>query len=119
MSKSKGKGVGDLKDDKNAVAAQKSAKTVDSREQVMEDARDKVAVQDEPVDLDREIQEEIESTDPDHWRYQTERTKQLKRPEPTLCDSSPDSGEEDEANEEERTSDDAYFKQTMTEMDKK
>ena len=40
MSKSKGKGVGDLKDDENAVAAQKSAQTVDSTEQVMEDARD-------------------------------------------------------------------------------
>ena len=50
----------------------------------MEDVRDKVAVQDEPVDLDREIQEEIESTDPDRWRYQTERTKELKRPEPTF-----------------------------------
>ncbi len=59
------------------------------------------------MDLDREIQEEIESTDPDRWRYQTERTKELKRPEPTLCDSSPDSGEEDEVNQEERTSDDA------------
>jgi hypothetical protein len=119
VSKSKGNGVGDLKDDKNAVAAQKSAQTVDSTEQVMEDARDKVAVQDEPVDLDREIQEEIESTDPDRWRYQTERTKELKRPEPVLCDSSADSGEEDEANKEERTSDDAYFKQTMIEMGKK
>jgi hypothetical protein len=31
----------------------------------------KVVVLDEPVDLDREIQEEIESTDPDRWRYQT------------------------------------------------
>jgi hypothetical protein len=67
----------------------------------MEDARDKVVGQDEPVDLHREIQEEIESTDPDRWTYQTERTKELKRPEPILCDSSSDSGEEDEANKEE------------------
>ncbi len=43
----------------------------------------------------------------------------MKRPEPVLCDSSADSGEEDEANKEERTSDDAYFKQTMIEMGKK
>jgi hypothetical protein len=78
-----------------------------------------VVVEDEPVDLDREIQEEIENTDPNRWRYPTERTKELKRPEPTLCDSSPDSGEEEEVNKEERTSDDAYFKQTMTEMGKK
>jgi hypothetical protein len=63
---------------------------------VIEDARDKVVVQDEPVDLDREIQEEIESTDPERWRYQTARTKELKRPEPILCDSSANSGEEDE-----------------------
>ncbi len=77
---------------------------------MIEDARDKVVIQDEPVDLDREIQEEIESTDPDRWRYQTERTKELKRLESVLCDSSPDSGEEDETNKEERTSDDAYFK---------
>ncbi len=40
-------------------------------------------------------------------------------PEPTLCDSSPDSGEEDEVNKEERTSDDEYFKQTIIEMGKK
>ena len=115
VPKSNGKGVGDLKNDKDAVAAQKSAQTVDSRE----DTRARVWLQDEPVDLDREIQEEIESTDPDRWRYQTERTKALKRPEPTLCDSSPDSGEEEEANAEERTSDDAYFKEAMTEMGKK
>ena len=51
---------------------------------MIEDVRDRVVVQDEPVDLDREIQEEIESIDPDRWRYQTERTKELKRPEPTL-----------------------------------
>ena len=108
-----------MKDDKDAVAAQKSSQTVDPRGQVIEDVRDKAVVQDEPVDLDREIQEEIENTDPDRWRYQTERTKELKRPEPILCDSSADSGEEDEANKEERTSDDAYFKQTMTEMGKK
>jgi hypothetical protein len=111
VPKSKGKGGGDLKDDKDAVVAQKSAQT--------EDVRDKVVVEDEPVDLDREIQEEIKHTDPDRWRYQTERTKELKRSEPTLCDSIPDSGEEEEVNKEERTSDDAYFKQTMTEMGKK
>jgi hypothetical protein len=116
---SKDKGGGDLKDDKDAVAAQKSAQTEDARGPVTEDTRDKVVVEDEPVDLDREIQEEIENTDPDRWRYQTERTKELKRPEPTLCDSSPDSGEEDKVNKEERTSDDAYFKQTMIEMGKK
>jgi hypothetical protein len=52
----------------------------------------------------------------DRWRYQTERTKELKRPEHTLCDSSPNSGEEEEANAEERTSDDAYFKEAMSEM---
>ncbi len=75
-----------------------------------EDSRDKVVVEDEPVDLDREIQEEIENTDPDPWRYQTERTKELKRTDPTLCDSSPDSGQEEEVNKEESTSDDAYFK---------
>jgi hypothetical protein len=86
---------------------------------VIKDARDRVVVQDETVDLDREMQKEIESIDPDRWRYQTERTKELNRPEPTLCDSSPDSGEEEEANTEERTSDDAYFKETMTEMGKK
>jgi hypothetical protein len=50
---------------------------------------------------------------------ETERTEELKRTDPTLCDSSPDSGEEEEVNKEERTSDDAYFKQTMTEMGKK
>ncbi len=71
MPQSKGKGVGDLKDDKDAVAAQKSAQTEDSRGQGTEDARDKVVVEDELVDLDKEIQEEIENTDPDRWRYQT------------------------------------------------
>ena len=45
----------------------------------------------------------------------------MKRPKPTLCDSSTDSGEEGEAKKEERTSDDAYFKQTVAiaEMSKK
>ncbi len=37
---------------------------------MIEDVREKAVVQDEPVDLDREIQEEIENTDPDRWRYQ-------------------------------------------------
>jgi hypothetical protein len=111
VSKNKDKGGDDLKDDKDAVATQKSAQT--------EDTRDKVVVEDEPVDLDREIQEEIKNTDPDRWKYQTERTKELMRSESTLCDSSPDSGEEEEVNKEERTSDDACFKQTMTEMGKK
>ena len=84
--------------------------TVDSRGEMIEDTRDKVVVQDEPLDLNnRDIQEEIESTDPDCWRYQTERTTELKRTEPTLCDSSPDSGEEEEGNKEERTSDDTYY----------
>ncbi len=119
VPKSKGKGKGDLKDDKDAVAAPKSAQTEDARGPVTEDVRDKVVVEDEPVDLDRGIQEEIKNTDPDRWRYQTERTKELKRSEPILCDSSADSGEEDEANKEERTSDDVYLKQTMTERGKK
>ena len=44
MSKSKDKGVGDLKDDKDAVTAQKSAQTVDSRGEVIEDVRDKAVV---------------------------------------------------------------------------
>jgi len=35
------------------------------REQVMQDASDEVAAQDKPVDIDREVQKEIESTDPD------------------------------------------------------
>jgi hypothetical protein len=118
VSKRKGKGVVDSKDDKDVVAVQKSAQTVDSRGQVTADVRDKVVVQDEPVDLDREIQEEIESTNPDRWRYQTERTKEMKRSESTLGDSSPDS-EEEEVNTEERTSDDAYFKKTRIEMGKK
>ncbi len=85
---------------------------------MIEDTRDKVVVLDEPVDLDREIQEEIESTDPDRWRYQIERTKKLKRSEPTLCDSSPDSVEEEEVNIVERISDNTYFKQAMIEMGK-
>jgi hypothetical protein len=118
VPKSKGKGGDTLKDDKDAVAEQKSAQK-DARGPVTEDSRDKVVVEDEPVDLDREIQEEIENTDPDRWRYQTERTKEMKGTDPTLCDSSPDSGEEEEVNKEECTSDDAYFKQTMTEMGKK
>jgi hypothetical protein len=64
VPKSKGKGGDDLKDDKDAVA-EKSAQTEDSRGQVTEDSTDKVVVEDELVDLDREIQEEIENTDPD------------------------------------------------------
>jgi hypothetical protein len=44
---------------KDAVAAQKSAQTVDSRGQVIEDARDKVVVLDEPMDLDREMRQGI------------------------------------------------------------
>ncbi len=68
VSKSKGKGASDLKDNKDAVAAQKSAQTVDPRGQVIEDTRDKVVVQDEPVDLDRKIQKEIDSTDPERFR---------------------------------------------------
>ena len=120
MSKNNDKGVSDLKDDKDdAVAAQKSTQTVDSRGEVIENTRNKVVVQDELVDLDREIQEEIESTDPDRWRYQTERTKEFKRSESTLCFSSPDSGEEEETNKEECSSDDVYFKEAMTEMGKK
>jgi hypothetical protein len=44
VSKSKGKGASDLKDNKDAVAAQKSAQTVDPRGQVIEDTRDKAVV---------------------------------------------------------------------------
>ncbi len=87
MPKSKGKGGDDSKDTKDTVATQKSSQTEDSRGQVTEDTRDKVVVEDELVDLDREIQEEIENTGPDRWRYQTERTKELKRTESTVCDS--------------------------------